>query len=121
MLRTGSTFSEPDVILIHPSDWEKVASTVATTGELVVTPDPTGHGPGQPWGVPMVLTTGLTTGTGIVANLSDAAVIFEREPATIKVDPYSQSVNNVVRFISEERLALGAPRPAAIVRVTFNP
>jgi HK97 family phage major capsid protein len=112
--------SEPGIVLLNPSDWEKVAKTVDTTGQHVVTPDPTGTGPGSLWGVPMVLTTGLTAGTGLVANLADAALVFEREPATIKVDPYSQSVNNVVRIICEERIGLGVVRAASIVMITFH-
>ena len=43
------------------------------------------------------------------------------KPAMIKVDPYSQSVNNVVRIIVEERIGLAVPRAASIVKVTFNP
>ncbi len=39
---------------------------------------------------------------------------------TLLVDPYSQSANNLVRFIAEERIAVGSPRPTALVKVTFN-
>ena len=57
----------------------------------------------------------MTSGTALVANLADAAMVFWRKPATARVDPYSRSAFNIVRFIAEERLALGVLRPTALL------
>lgn len=121
MLRTGTSYTEPDVILLHPSDMEKVLTAKDTTNGLIVSPNPSGAAASSLWGVPIVVTTGLTAGTGIVANLAEGSVVFSREAPRIMVDPYSQSANNLVRFICEERIALGSPRPSAVVKITFNP
>lgn len=120
LLRTGTSFVEPDAILLHPTDWEIIRRTPSTTAELVVQTDPTASAPVTLWGVPVIVTTGLTAGTAIVASLSQGTVVFEREPVRVMIDPYSQSKNNLVRFIAEERLALGVTRPTSILAVTFN-
>lgn len=74
------------------------------------------------WGVPVVQTTQQAAGTAAVLSVqSGAAVIYVREALTTFFDPYSQSVTNVYRFISECRLALATPRPSAINLVSGLP
>lgn len=119
-LRTGASFAEADTIVLHPTDWATVARTETADGALIVSPSPAVGTTATLWGVPVVLTSQIAAGTAIVANLGDAAVVFSRMPATLFVDPYSQMTANLVRFVVEERLALGVTRPAAIVAVTFS-
>lgn len=120
MLRVGDEFIDADAIALNPEDWEIVLTTTSDQGDHIVQTDVTGASPRSLWGVRVVLTTGIDAGTALVANLAEGTVVFEREPVRVMVDPYSQSKNNLVRFIAEERLALGVTRPDALVEVTFN-
>ena len=120
LLRSGSSFTEADRIMLNPSDWEIVLKSADTTGELMVSPVPTSTTPMSLWGVPVTVTSQVTAGTGIVANLAAGAVVFSREPARLFIDPYGLSTSNMVRILAEERLALGVTRPSAIVKITFN-
>lgn len=122
LLRTGTSYVEPDTVLLHPNDWEVVVKTASTaTGELLIAGGSVTAGVApELWGTPVVLTTAVTAGTAVVANLAEAAVVFQREAPTIFVDPYGQAEKNMVRFVCEERLALGVVRPTAVVSVTFN-
>lgn len=121
MLRTGPAYAAADAIVLHPDDWEIVVVTASQgSGEFLVTADPTRSPATTLWGVPVTVTSQIPAGTALVANMARGAVVFTREVPTVKVDPYSQSANNLVRFICEERLALGVTRPAALAAVTFN-
>lgn len=119
MLRTGSGFLEADTVVAHPTDWEIVQKWASTTGELI-TGDPGQATARNLWGVNLIITTGITAGTGLVANLAASTVAFLREAPTVMVDPYSASTNNIVKFIAEERLALGVLRPTGLVKITYN-
>jgi len=121
LLRTGTSYvDEPDVVILNPSDWEKVQLTAATTGELLVSPTPTTETVDSLWGVPVVQTAQIAAGTALVASLKGGTVCFSRQPPMLMVDPYSQSSRNMVRIIAEERLAIGVTRPTALCVVTFN-
>lgn len=120
MLRSGGSFTEPDVVLLHPQDWAAIQRTTDTDGGLLVTPNPTAGTTPSLWGTPVRATTALAPGTAVVANLANGAVVFNREAPRILVDPFSRSTANLVRFICEERLAVGVTRPTSVVRVTFN-
>ena len=47
-------------------------------------------------------------------------MLFVVEPAKLFIDPYGLSTTNQVRILCEERIALGVPRPAALVAITTN-
>lgn len=120
MLRTGDAYIEPDAIIMHPSDVEAFDLSNTSSEGVRSVQSLTEAGARTAWGATIIPTTGVTAGTAIVANLATAATIYMRQTPVVMVDPYSQSANNLVRFIAEERLALGVRSPEAIVEVTFN-
>lgn len=120
-LRKGPAFAQADVIVMHPDDEQLFDVTNATTAGLHAVPDLNGTpGSAGVWGWRRIASTGVAAGTGLVMDSRRAAVFFVRQPPTLIADPYSQSVNNVVRVIVEERFGLAVTTPAAIVKITFN-
>lgn len=125
-----AAFIDPDTVILNPADAEIFDLSNSTGAGLhaVLDNDSPGASVGAlgsapsrwAWGLRIVSDTMQTAGTATVASFAQAAVVFQREPANIFVDPFSQSANNLVRFICEERLALGVLRPTAICLVTFN-
>jgi HK97 family phage major capsid protein len=124
-------------MILNPADLEILASTVTTgSGQLLVSPDPVTGLPGRLWGVDLVVTSGISSGTALVAATDIGTVLFSRMAPEnfavsvqqaqaagdifLAVDPYSGSANNLVRVLCEERIALGVTRPTALCKVTFN-
>ena len=120
-IRTGSAYTEPTVIVLHPDDWATVALTRTADG-LYIVGAPTQAATRQLWGIPVVVTTRIASGTGMVANLQAAARAHVRQPPTLEVNPMGGEAEwkaNLTLIRAEERLALAVPRPTAIVKVTF--
>ena len=54
----------------------------------------------------------MTVGQVLVGSGADA-VWWTREPANVRIDPYSQSMHNLVRVIAEDRGNAQPTTPAA--------
>lgn len=119
-LRTGPAFIEPDAVVIHPTTWSKLRRVKDSQGRYLLNPDPTTAEANTLWGVPVLPTTSIATGTAVVANLAAAAVGFVREGISIQTNNAHNDAfqRNQTAFVAEERLQLGVTRPAAIVKVT---
>lgn len=120
MLRTGTAFLEADTVVLHPTDWEIIQTYATSTGDFLVATAVVDATARSLFGVPVVVTTGIASGTGLVGALAASTVVFQREMPSVFVDPYSASTSNLVKFICEERLALGVVRPTGLVKITFN-
>jgi HK97 family phage major capsid protein len=119
-LRTGAAFATADLIVLHPTTWTKLRRTKDSQGRYIVNPDPAGALASSLWGIPVVQTTSIAVGTGLVAQMSLAGDARIRQGVVIDSSPYSGTdwTNNLTRFRVEGRLGLGVPRPAAICKVT---
>ncbi|MCU1370242.1 MAG: hypothetical protein JWO77_1436 [Ilumatobacteraceae bacterium] len=120
MLRTPTAYTDADTVLLHPTDWQTILLTRDSEDGMIVHHNPTEPSAATLWGKRVVLTTAVTAGTAVVANMADGTLVFQRETPRITVDPYSQSNKNLVRFICEERIAFGSPRPSALLTIAFN-
>lgn len=118
-LRKGAAFAVADTILMHPDDEELFDLSNDTSAGLHAVADLNG-GTTSPWGLKRVVTTGIAAGTGLLMDSRRAAVLYVRQPPTLLVDPYSQSKNNMVRIIVEERIALAPLNTACILKLTYN-
>lgn len=125
-LRTGTSFTEPDVIVMHPANWQTISlfrtgGSVAADGPYLI--NPLTSPALSLWGIPVVLTNRIAAGTAIVANLKTAAEVFVREEPNIEVHPGGGGLAewraNKTLIRAEERLALTVPRPTAVVKLTL--
>ena len=102
-------------IAVNPSDfWAmRVLREGGATGAYLVG-DPTLGGPTTLWGVPLVRSTGVTAGTAIVGNWTQATLVV-REGSTIAwADAHSDLfVRNQAILRVESRVAFFVGRPAA--------
>lgn len=119
-LRTGTAFTEPDIIVMHPTDFGLVRLAKTTDGEYL-TGEAMASGPVTLWGVPVVVTNRIAAGTALVANLKESARAYIRQTPTLEVAPVAgtaEFIANQTLIRAEERLALAVVRPSALVKVT---
>jgi HK97 family phage major capsid protein len=118
-LRVGSSFAEPTLCVLHPSNYETIRlSKEATTGAYLL---------GNPLSadVPKLgtatihLTTRMPAGTALLMNPSEAVRCWVREGPTISTGTVGDDfVENKLTLVAEERLAQAVIRPTAIAKVT---
>ena len=130
----GSSFLEPDAVVIHPTNWQAIRTAKDTSGQYY------GGGPfygpyGGPqgpanasqfqtaenlWNMRVVVTSSITPGTALVGAFGTGASLYRkgglRVEATNSHGTYFQS--NITAIRAEERLALAVFRPTAFVAVT---
>ncbi|HEY2402443.1 MAG TPA: phage major capsid protein [Steroidobacteraceae bacterium] len=128
MVALRNDFFEPDLIFMHPSTLGALRRTKDLENRYLLQLMEGPRGINQTaetetlWGVQVVQTTQQAAGTAAVLSVkSGAAVVYVREALTSFYDPYSQSANNIYRYIAETRLALAIPRPTAINLVSGLP
>jgi len=119
-LRTGAAFCEPDAVVIHPTSWSIIRRTKDTQGRYLLNADPSSVEANMLWGIPVLATTSMPVGTALVANLEQGAQAFVRQGFTIDMSNQSGTsfTTNTTLVRAEERLTLGSPRPAALLKVT---
>jgi hypothetical protein len=121
---------EPSHIALNPADFERLALAKATTGEYLFTEPGAGDLAPTIWGVPIVVTTGLPVGIGLVGDFAGSARLYEREGVRLDwseagFDPAAEAgegagdfERNYLRFRAEARVGLAVLRPVAFVEVT---
>lgn len=120
-LRTGSSFTEPDIVVLHPTDFGKIRTVKDANGQYLLS-NPMSEPPFSLWGAQVVVTNRIAAGTSLVANLKEGARVYLREAPKLEVAPMgggtTEFISNLTLIRAEERLALAVVRPTAICKVT---
>ena len=133
MNTSGSSFLEPDAIVMHPTNFLTTRllrdGTGGTAGQFYGGGPFTGaYGNGGAsglfaqslWGKPVILSSVVGAGTALVGSFGQAAKIYRRGGPTVEASnshaSYFQS--NLVMLRAESRLALCVYRPAAFTAVS---
>lgn len=119
-LRVGSSFAVPSIVVLHPSTWSYLRREKNTLGSYLLAPDPSTGQVESIWGVPVVVTTKIAVGTGLIMDTAKAVQGWVRMGLTIELNRYGTEewTKNLVSFRAEERIAVGVTRPTAIIKVT---
>lgn len=119
-LRVGSSFVEPDGIVMHPSTWGSTRRSKDGQQRYYLSPDPTQDTDLHLWGVPVVLTTQIAAGTALIGNFRESTVAYVREGIRVETSNQgtTQFTNNTTLVRCEERLLLTVPRPSGLIKVT---
>lgn len=127
-LRTGPAYVEPNLLILHPNDWEAIRQLKDSYGRYLLNPVPAHEEVWSLFGITVKVSTKLTAGTGILMN-SDAAILgFIREGLVIESSTFGQTQvsgspvdawsHDYVNFRARTRLAYGVMRPKAICLIT---
>lgn len=108
----------PNAVLVNPVQGEQVELSKDGQGRYFGN-GPFLAGPNTLWGMPLIESEAVPSGTAIVGDFSKA-VLWDREEATVTMtDSHADFfIRNLVAILAEERVAFAVVRPAAFVQVT---
>jgi len=116
-VRVGA-FSEPNVAIFHPNDWQTVR-LLKTSDGIYIWGAPMDAGPERIWGIRVVQTTAQTENTAFVGDFQQAGLVIRSGVDLRITDSHSDwFIYNKLAVVAEMRVALCDYRPAAFCTVT---
>ena len=112
---------DAEVIILNPADWEAIELLKDTTNQYIIANPQSQLGP-MLWGLPVIATNTMASGQFLVANLSMAAQLWDRQAAAVEVsrEDSDNFRKNMVTLLCEERLALTVYRATALIKGVFS-
>ena len=121
-LRVGPSLAVADLVILNPATWSAIRRSKDGQSRYLTQADPTVGQASSAWGVPVLTTTQIAAGAGLVMDTRKMGRVHVREPLSVRAgyanDDYTR---NVVRYICEERLVLATERPSAVLSITGLP
>jgi HK97 family phage major capsid protein len=131
----GSSFLEPDYIVMHPDNWQATRLLTDTAGQFFgggPFQGPYGSGQNLPasgqvtgaldaiWGKPVIVSSRIGSGTALLGAFRTASMLWRRSGITVEATNSHASyfANNLVALRAESRLALAVYRAGAFTKVT---
>jgi HK97 family phage major capsid protein len=110
----------PDAVIVNPADWGAAERTreqySAGNYGMYLNGVPGTMASANPFGVRIVLSNNMTQGKFAIGAFDQAAVVYNRQGATVEMGYVNADfTNNVVTLRAEERLALAVEKPSAIL------
>ena len=120
-LRTGPALAVADLLILNPSTWSAIRRQTNTLGNFLIG-DVTDDQVDQCWGVPILETTVCPDGEGWLVDTTEFGRLAVRETLAMRVG-YSGTdfVQNILRYVCEERCVLTVERPSAVLHITTLP
>lgn len=106
---------------LNPADWETIETTRNTGGNFDLN-GPVDRAGRKVWGVPVVLSTGLTAGTALALDASAATISTDAQGIETKWSDQSGDLfdKNQLKVRTEGRFNIDVVAPAAIVVATLT-
>lgn len=113
---------EPDGVVLHPSDWQKISQEKGSDGHYLVPGGPFSTAAPVLFSKRVALSTAMTEDEFLVGQFAIGAEAFEREETQVELSTEDRDnfVKNLVTIRAEERLALAVYRPEAFVTGDFG-
>lgn len=109
-------------VVLHPTDWELVELSTDNDGMFRVSPSVANALAPRIWGLSVVSTTAIASGTGLVGDFRMGATLWDRQqPQVFITDSHASTfTSNILTLLAELRAALSVWRPSAFAKITFN-
>jgi HK97 family phage major capsid protein len=121
-MRNGPAKAEPNLAIINPLTWSAVRRSKDSLGRYLATSDPTSPEAQTIWGVPVLVTTQLAAGHGVLLDTSKFGRVYYRDGLTIQMGYAGDDfTSNIIRFVADERFNLAVERPSAVLHITGLP
>lgn len=112
--------ANPSVVVMHPNDYQtiRLLREGTATGQYLMGP-PSQTGAVTVWGLPIVESQAVSSGTALVMDPQTGFALFDREQAAVRVGYIDdQFIRNMQTMLAELRAALVVWRGASICAVT---
>ncbi|CAB4218436.1 major_cap_HK97, phage major capsid protein, HK97 family [uncultured Caudovirales phage] len=101
-----NAYKEPDFVGIHPSDWETIRTSKASTAGGYLFGDPSVFGPRTIWGVPAIVDAQFTSGSPLVGVGNDAQLFIKEGVSVAASDSHSDYfIKRQVALLASMRVA----------------
>lgn len=111
---------EADGIVLNPADWQEI-ELLKDSQERYILGQPGVSAQPRLWGVPVISTNSIASGTFLVGNFEQAAGLWDRQDAVVELGYVNDDfAKNLVTVRAEARLALTVFRPTALRSGTFQ-
>lgn len=111
-------FSQATAVILHPNNWQKIHLMKTSTGEYMYGA-PWEPGPGTLWGLPVVSTTAITAGTGLVGAYTPFSQFFTKKALSMMMGYNNDDFTKGKMTIrADMRGAMVTYRPLAFCSVT---
>ena len=119
MTKVRDAGGEPSAVLLNPADHQEILLLRTTDGIYISTGGPWDSGPARIWGVPVIISSSVPSGTGIVGDFANFTRLIVRKGLTSQIGYKNDDfVKNLKTFLAEIRLTFVALRPSCLVTVT---
>jgi len=111
----------PSGVVLHPVDWEGVELTQdQTTGTFLFTKDPSSLVAPRVWGLPVVPTTAIAAGVGLVGAFREGATLWRKPGVRILMSDshVDNFVKNILVLLAETRSQLAVYAPPAFIKLS---
>lgn len=108
----------PDGIILNPQDWYDIdVRKVGSSDDRYVVGNPRAMSTPTLWGLPVVVTNAISSGTCLLGSFGLGAEIKDREQAMVEVSRENSDnfVKNMCTILAEERIALCVYRTEAFI------
>lgn len=107
---------------LNPADWELVELSTDNNGAFRVSPNVANILAPRIWGLSVVPTTAIASGTALVGDFKYGATWWERTGVQVFLtDSHASNfTSNILTLLAEMRAALAVWRPSAFCKITFN-
>jgi HK97 family phage major capsid protein len=128
----GSSFLDPDTLIINPTNWGTIRTTKDTSGQYYgggpfygpyggpQGPAPSFSG-GAIWNLNVLVTSAIGDGTAVVGAFRQGGAVYRRGGLTVEASNSHSDFfqKNLTALRAEERLVLAIYRPSAFCVLSF--
>jgi HK97 family phage major capsid protein len=116
----NASFVMPTGVIMNPANWQTTQLTKDATGNYLGSGPFAGAQVPMLWGLPVVVTPSIASGTGLTGAFNSAAQVFRKGGVRVEASNSHSDffIRNLIAIRCEERLALAVYRPAAFGTIT---
>jgi HK97 family phage major capsid protein len=115
-------YFQPNGVVIHPFDWEKIELETDLNGAYTVAVSVAVGGEKRVWRLKVTDTPAMQEGKGLLGSFGTGAKLYDREQVNVMVSTENRDMfeRNAYTLRAEERLGLVVDRPESFVAINFT-
>jgi HK97 family phage major capsid protein len=119
--RSVLAYFQPNGVVIHPFDWEKLELEQDKNGAYTIAVSVAVGGEKRVWRMKVTDTPSMNEGMGLLGSFGTGAKLYDREQVNVQISTENRDMfeRNAYTLRAEERLGLVVDRPESFVAINF--